>query len=313
MPRPQSTPNPQRDTPERRTIVKDHPDAPTEKPWSLMQGSRLLASYASEDEVREHDKRIRENESRDVTALREGLPERERRFMELPTSVELRETDRGPQIAMWIPFNSRSAAMWGFHEIIRPGAFTKTVREADIVSLWNHDPLWVLGRRSNKTLTVGLSEDGAEATVQLDGDDSMHQYFARRVERRDVTGTSFGFSVVKEKWGVDEENDNTPLRELLEVKLFDISPVTFPAYPESDAEARSLVDVVTLKAGQPFDELAEALTELQDGKVPPERREILQTWIARLQEYLPATPTDPILAVRRRKLDLIAREVGIAA
>lgn len=299
---------------ERRTIVRDHPDA--DHPFALVVGARVLASYETEDEARAHDERIRANETRDVEAIQKALPERERRDTaeQYPgAEVELRAGKKGPQIAMWIPFNSPSEEMFGFREVIRPGAFTKTVRESDIVSLWNHDPLWVLGRRSNRTLTIGLSETGAEGVVQLDQNDRMHQHFARRVERRDVTGSSFGFKVVKEKWGTDPEHDEMPLRELLEVRLFDLSPVVFPAYPESDAERRSLLEVVVAKSDGPFDELAAALAAMEDGKVAVQHRDLVQDWITRLQARLPDPAIDPTLELRRRRIAMHERLVQAGA
>jgi HK97 family phage prohead protease len=287
----------------------------------------VLGWHESEAGAKTQEEAIKANESRDVEALRGALAGQERRFAVAQSiveadpgadfseygydgEIELRRTDRGPQIAMWIPFNSISRDLGGFREVIRPSAFSRTVKNrTDVVALWNHDPGLVLGRRSNRMLTIGLSEKGAEAVVQLDND-GMHKEFARRVERRDVTGASFGFSAVQDKWGTDEEHDNAPLRELLEVKLFDISPVTFPAYEESGSEKRSLVEVVTAQSGEPFDELVAALTELRDGKVKQEHADLVRAWSKRLDGYLPPAPGVDLITTRLHKLRLLERKVS---
>jgi HK97 family phage prohead protease len=174
-----------------------------------------------------------------------------------------------------------------------------------VVALWNHDPNWVLGRQSNQTLVLQETAQGLDGEVTLDGADAMHQHFARRVERRDVQGSSFGFETVRDEWQYND--DGTADRTLLEVKLFDVSPVTYPAYPDSDAEARSLVDLATVRSGLDVGALAALLRAVEHGKVPQERAPEVRQWLARLEGILPPAPVPPIdwgrrLALRERSL-----------
>lgn len=249
-----------------------------------------------------------------IESLRKQLPKRERRMVE--GAAELRASEDGtPKIGMRIPFGRRSVEMWGFVEIVDPGAFTKTLQErgSDVVALWNHDPLWVLGRQSNRTLSVRAEPEALEGEATLDGEDPMHRHFARRVERRDVIGSSFGFETVRDRW--EQEADKTLVRTLLEVRLFDLSPVTFPAYPDSEAEKRALGDprLVELAAVRGIDplEFVRVMAGAEGGKVESRHVESVQRWVRQLQGMLPVS-TVP-LEVREREHRLKGRRLGIAA
>src|SRR3990167_7698514 len=113
-----------------------------------------------------------------IDAIRGKLPKQERRTYQ--GEISLRAEGDNPTIGMFVPFGRRSVELWGFVEIIEPSAFTKTLQErgGDIVSVWNHDPNWVLGRQSNKTLALREADDGLHGDVPLGGEDAMHQPFA---------------------------------------------------------------------------------------------------------------------------------------
>lgn len=248
-----------------------------------------------------------------IDQIRKSLPERERRLVPAKVGpIELRTDGEDPKITMHIPYGTRSEGL-PFTEIVQPGAFKRSLshqrsgKRSDVVALWNHDPNWVLGRQSNGTLTFDDGDEALSATAQLEGRDTMHQHFARRVERRDVQGSSFGFEKVKDTWV--EEDDGTTTRYLDEVKLFDVSPVTYPVYPDSGAEARSVVDVAILKSGFDLSELASVLQEVKDGTVPEGRRSLLERFIARLERLMPTPPVEPIDWAR--KIALHARASGI--
>jgi HK97 family phage prohead protease len=240
--------------------------------------------------------------------------------VDIGARVEYRASDDGtPRLGMFVPFNSDSLDLGGFTEQIAPGAFARTIKNGarsrgngDIIALWNHDPLWVLGRQANDTLELRESGEGLEGLVALDATDGMHQHFAARVKRGDVQGSSFGFQTVKDEW--EHHDDGTIHRTLLEVKLFDVSPVTFPAYPASDAEARAAAirpAAVTLaRAGMDLGELADVLTSAgAHTQVPQDRAAELQDWVARLQGFVPAAPVperdwELILTLRERRLGI---------
>jgi HK97 family phage prohead protease len=64
------------------------------------------------------------------------------------------------------------------------------------------------------------------------------------IKRGDVSGSSFAFRVEDDKWdeGKTDKKSGTrtlPLRTILRAELFDVSPVTYPAYPTTSVSARS--------------------------------------------------------------------------
>jgi HK97 family phage prohead protease len=134
-------------------------------------------------------------------------------------------------------FDKMSEVMWGFREVIRPGAFTNTLKTADVRALWQHDPSMPLGRTKNGTLE--LAEDAQGLRISITPPDTQWGRDAvASIERGDVDQMSFGFSTVTDSWGKDEAD--FPLRELLEVNLWEVSPVTFPAYPDTTVAVRSM-------------------------------------------------------------------------
>jgi HK97 family phage prohead protease len=151
-------------------------------------------------------------------------------------------------------FNRNSEPMWGFVERVAPGAFSESIGTDDVRALFNHDPNIVLGRNTAKTLR--LSEDATGLAVEIDPPDTQAaRDLLVSMERGDVTQMSFGFSVITDDWAtVDEQT----MRTLRKVRLYDVSPVTFAAYPDTDVSVRSLEEIA-----------AEGKTRLQ---IPPSTR-----------------------------------------
>lgn len=163
----------------------------------------------------------------------------ERRTIEVEMCVERRD-DAPPKIRGHAAiFNSLSEDLGGFREQIAPGAFIEAIEKDDVRALWNHDPNYVLGR--NRSRTLQMSEDTRGLAIEIDPPDTQ---FARdlmvSIERGDVSQMSFAFSVKPngQNWGKDE--DGQVVRTLTGVRLFDVSPVTYPAYTQTDVALRSM-------------------------------------------------------------------------
>ena len=133
-------------------------------------------------------------------------------------------------------FDTLSEDLGGFFERIAPAAFARTIQSGDVRALFNHNPDYVLGR--NKAGTLKLTEDSKGLAIEIDPPDTQ---FARdllvSMARGDINQMSFGFRTLNDKW---QKVDGEWIRTLLEVELVDISPVTFPAYPQTDVAVRSL-------------------------------------------------------------------------
>ncbi len=127
-------------------------------------------------------------------------------------------------------FEKRSGNLGGFVERVKPTAFNKTLREADVRALWNHDPQYVLGRSGAGTLELSVDNSGLYYRSLLPNT-SYAKDLAALLERRDVRESSFTFFKVQDDWGLTE--DAYPQRDLIEVGLIDVAPVTFPAYPDA--------------------------------------------------------------------------------
>lgn len=155
-------------------------------------------------------------------------------------------------------FDKLSVPIWGFRERIKKGAFAKTIQEADIRALWNHDTNQVLGR--NKAGTLELSEDELGLAVKIDLPRTQWAEDHRETIRRgDVSQMSFAFKTIKDYW-YTEDGENR--RDLLEVALIEVSPVTFPVYPDTDIGARGMY---AASAGNSESPLFRALMRLHAG------------------------------------------------
>ena len=111
-------------------------------------------------------------------------------------------------------------------ERIHRHAFDEAMRKDDVVGMFNHDQNQVLGRSTSGTMMLSRDGKGLRYDIQP-ADTPLHEYVLKMQERGDIPGSSFGFVVTDQK-RYREEGRN--IREVRNVKLFDVGPVTFPAY-----------------------------------------------------------------------------------
>lgn len=157
------------------------------------------------------------------------------RFVSSDVCVEMRaddsDGDASPVIEGYAAvFNEQiEFPGWQIRETIAEGAFTRSIKEDDVRSLWNHNSDFPLGRnRAKPSPTLILEEDShGLATRTFPPDTQAGRDAIVSIGRGDVSQMSFGFFVTKEEWEKVGEWEN---RTILEVELFDVSPVTFPAY-----------------------------------------------------------------------------------
>lgn len=169
------------------------------------------------------------------------LPSHEVRSIE--TEVRMVEVDGRQMIRGYAAvFGSLSQTMRTptgkeFVERIKPGAFSKALSGgADVRALFNHDPSKLLGRRGAGTLRLMEDERGLRYEIDppdtTTGRDTVYS-----LNRGDLTGSSFAFATVNDDWAAGP--DGQIVRELREVHLFDVGPVTYPAYLDASAAFRS--------------------------------------------------------------------------
>lgn len=167
-----------------------------------------------------------------------GAPER--RFYASP-EIELRADggEDAPQVLVGYAamFDELSEDLGGFREQIAPGAFAKSLG-GDVRALFNHDPNLLLGRTKSKTLTLAEDQRGLRVEITLPNTSAARDLL-ENMRVGNVDQMSFGFRTIRDKW---DEVDGKLVRTLLEVRLLDVSPVTFPAYPQTEIAKRSMAD-----------------------------------------------------------------------
>ena len=148
-------------------------------------------------------------------------------------AVYYQEGDPGTEYQLWPDMVER----------IRPGAFDRAVREDDVRGLFNHDECEVLGRTSSGTMRLSVDAKGLKYEIDPPDTETGNDV-VKLLERGDVTGSSFTFIPTKTTWEeiVDSSGRSTHIRWIEEVQLFDVGPVTFPAYVGTEALSQGRSD-----------------------------------------------------------------------
>jgi HK97 family phage prohead protease len=139
-------------------------------------------------------------------------------------------------------FNQDADISGLWRERIRPGAFKDSLKRSDLVyALWNHDPSQVLARNvkpdgSRGGLRMHEDRSGLKVTIRP-YDTPTGREVLTLVREGGIDKMSFAFTVEDEVWS---RRDGVDVREITKARLFDVSPVTFPAYEGTSISARAL-------------------------------------------------------------------------
>lgn len=146
------------------------------------------------------------------------------------------EETEGPCIlADFVVFGDIYDMGWGSCERIDPHAFDSTL-SGDIRALIDHETSMVLGRTKAGTLILWVDEYALRGKIYINTDDRQAMDLYARVKRGDVNQCSFGFEILREE---REETSVGVMWTIKEVRLWEVSIVTFPAYTATSAVARS--------------------------------------------------------------------------
>ena len=180
------------------------------------------------------------------------LPNKESRF--LPSSIELRgesDTEKSKVFGYAAKFKTRSENLgssdYQFFEIIEPGAFDDVLLD-DVRALFNHDASAILARSKGGIGSLSLGVDATGLWYEFEAPDTQAgRDLMTSLKRGDVDQSSFSFTVNKDgqKWEEtrDGEGPQVFTRTITKVsRLYDVSPVTYPAYPDATVALRSLED-----------------------------------------------------------------------
>jgi HK97 family phage prohead protease len=191
----------------------------------------------------------------------------------------------------------------GFTERIAPGTFTRSLKSrVDIRAYVNHNDELLLGSTRAKTLRIEDRSEGGYVEIDLP-DTTAGRDIRTLVTRGDITGMSFGFSTLKDKW-----SDDGTERTLMAAKLHEVSVVTgVPAYPQTTASVRKLQTLATRTATD-VDELSDAMTALQAGELTEDQAHLLRSVVDKVAPAPdPAVPT----AILAAKLALAEKALGL--
>ena len=157
----------------------------------------------------------------------------------MATEFQTREEQESGDLILsgyFIKFDEETELWPGYFEVIKREGVEKAIKDADIRALFNHDHSLVLGRTGNDTVRLGVDDVGLFGDIIINKDDPQAVGAYARVQRGDVIGCSFGFFPIK--INTEERDDGSYLDTILDLEIFEVSPCTFPAYPQTEIAAR---------------------------------------------------------------------------
>ena len=211
-----------------------------------------------------------------INAARNLMSTVERRDIRIE-DFELRAAGDGMSFAGYAAvFNSPSQPL-PFTEVIAPGAFKRTLtRRNNIRMLLNHDTSRVLG--TTRSGTLRLQEDSKGLHVEADLPDTTYgRDLSIVMQRGDVDAMSFGFSVPPKG---DRWSDDGAQRTLTEIRLHEVSVVTFPAYEATTASVRDY-SLLAARYDADVDAIADAISALESGNLNEEQATLLRDLVGK--------------------------------
>lgn len=162
----------------------------------------------------------------------------ERRFFESEMRMDF-SNSKQPKIVGYAAVFNQETNLWpGLKEKVARGAFANTIKEDDIRGLWNHNADYLLGRNKSGTLKLWEDDKGLGYEIIMPGT-SWAKDLQILIKRGDLTQSSFGFNIINRSQEYDEKNRTLTIT-IEKAKLFDVSPVTFPAYPQTEVHVRMI-------------------------------------------------------------------------
>ena len=221
------------------------------------------------------------------------------------SSVEVRAASDGkPErvVGHAAVYNRWSVDLGGFKERVLPGAFDKSIGVSDVRALLNHDPNYIFARTTVAADTEGALELSSESNgLHIEAcpmqTDTIRDLVMAPMRLGLVNQMSFSFAVRGQElwdqpatagtgavWRSPKTADGLYERDLIDVELFDVSPVTFPAYPQTDVGLRSLLGA----KGIDLDALIDCVGRTDRGlPIMPVDIALIEGSIAALRAFLP--------------------------
>jgi HK97 family phage prohead protease len=168
----------------------------------------------------------------------ENIEGAERRYFTTP--LELREEgDQKYFEGVAVPIGSVTDLGY-FSEEVERGAFDEVLND-DVRGLFNHDPNYVLGRNKSGTMTLVVDGKSARYKILYNPNDPDHVRVMEKVKRGDVSQSSYAFSIKDAIWETRDGKDHRVIKKF--ARWYDVSPVTYPANPNTTVAQRTLESV----------------------------------------------------------------------
>lgn len=152
--------------------------------------------------------------------------------------TEIRVDGESPKLVGYAAKTESWTDLGFFKEKIASGAF-ENVLDNDVRCLKNHDPNLIIGRTTNGTLRLKENKTGLKFENDLP-DTTTGRDVREEVRSKLITGCSFAFTIAEDDWKY-YDGERPPERTIVKIKqLFDVGPVTYPAYQDTTVAARSL-------------------------------------------------------------------------
>ena len=178
-----------------------------------------------------------EREERNIWDKKYNTTNMEKRVYTIESRVEETEDKRDVVVGYGSIFNSRSENLGGFYEYISPSAITQeTIDNSDVRALINHDESLILARSTSGTLKLNVDEKGLKYEFDIP-ETSYGKDLAVNMKNGNITQSSFAFTIAEngDEWSTDENGND--VRTITKIdKLYDVSPVTYPAYRMAESD-----------------------------------------------------------------------------
>ncbi len=177
------------------------------------------------------------------------INEKEFRYFQSDIEVAEKRDDSGNVVSRTVSgyaakYNKESQPLGGYYrfiEKISPGAFDDRLND-DIRALFNHDASLILARSKNGTGTLKLSLDETGLRYEFEAPNTTAgNDLIENIRLGNVSESSFSFEVEDDRWDVDDMGRDVRTIKKFR-KLYDVAPVTYPAYLDTEVSVRKYND-----------------------------------------------------------------------
>jgi len=179
------------------------------------------------------------------------IPKVERRYIDPLMEVRAGDGDN-QQIRGIAAVVDKTTDLGFFEERLSRGAFDNVLND-DVVALFNHDSNLPLARTTAKNagkLTLRINEDGHLAYSYPQPTTSIGKDLTENIRNEVIQHSSFAFTIAEEVWefASKENGREKDLRTITKIeRLYDVSPVTYPAYNDTKVGVRNKESLISDK------------------------------------------------------------------